>query len=181
MRAAPGCGTIASARAIAPPTPHRTSATATFHTRGSGGLGVAACRGEQPRGRPAVAWLSLSAGEEIFSAVDDAAQPANTNVSAAPTPALTPTLQLMSLASPPWPPSRLPLCVGARAQVRCCSDVSRLVESTDDLPAGESACAAPAGQECWFRLGVGCSFTAGRDAWSRQMLGSRGWPLRPWC
>ena len=38
----------------------RTIELATFHTRGSGGLGVAACRGEQPRGRPAVAWLSLS-------------------------------------------------------------------------------------------------------------------------
>jgi hypothetical protein len=101
--------------------------------------------------------------EEIFGAVDDAAQPANTSVSAAPTPTLTPTLQLISLASPPCPPSRLPLCVGAGAQVHCRSDVSRLVGSTDDAPAGESACAAPAEQQCWFRLGVGCSFTAGTE------------------
>ena len=36
---------------------------ATFHTRGSGGLSVAAGRGEQPRGRQAVALLTLSGND----------------------------------------------------------------------------------------------------------------------
>ena len=56
-RARPRLGATAFVLA---PARHRTIARATFHTRGSGGLSVAAGRREQPRGRPAVALLSLS-------------------------------------------------------------------------------------------------------------------------
>ena len=55
-----GGATIAFTQSDRPDAPELAMPMATFHTRGSGGLSVAAGRGEQPHGRPAVALLSLS-------------------------------------------------------------------------------------------------------------------------